>query len=251
MEHEATSPLYSRIAERLDALGLSEREASLAAFGNGGTLRNMRTGSSKNPGVDTFQKLAPVLKVAPAWLAFGDEAEAGGRVHALADYRQKPGRAPAATVPLVGEVAAGRWLDVDQAVDEPLYSDGPIPADPAHAPELQFAVQVRGTSINRVAKDGAILVCLDVQRARLKPKDASLVVVERRRHGGSEIERTVKRLRIDGAVHSLWPDSTDPKWQDAIDLSTDDGDETVQVQIIGLVSLVVERLGSDIPATTA
>lgn len=247
------SPLYARIAQRLEETGLSEREASLRAFGNSGTLRNIRTGTSKSPGIDTFQKLAPVLGVSAVWLAFGVEAgeghEAGGDLFAdnVVPFRRQGAEVP--TIRLVGEVAAGRWLDVDTAVDEPAYEAGPIPADPLFDPAMQFAVQVRGTSINRVARDGAILGCVDVQRARLTPRDGDLVVVERRRYGGSEIERTAKRLHLEGGVQSLWPDSTDPKWQSAIEIAPEDGDETATVQIIGLVSMVHERVGRDISAT--
>lgn len=67
------SPIYARIKERLDALGLSEREASLEATGSAGTIRNIRLGKSEDPRYSTLEKLAKVMKVTPQWLQTGDD----------------------------------------------------------------------------------------------------------------------------------------------------------------------------------
>jgi phage repressor protein C with HTH and peptisase S24 domain len=67
-----TQTLYDRIKQRLDALGLSERAASVAATGNDATIRMIRTGKSANPRSDTIAKLARVLEVNEQWLMTGD-----------------------------------------------------------------------------------------------------------------------------------------------------------------------------------
>ncbi len=65
--------LADRIQQRLDALRLTERAASLAATGSDGTIRNIRTGKSANPRGDTIQKLAAILQTSEQWLMTGDE----------------------------------------------------------------------------------------------------------------------------------------------------------------------------------
>jgi hypothetical protein len=220
------SPLARRIAERLKVVGLSERQASMKAFGNIGAIRNVRTGASKHPGIDFCETLAPLLGVTPQWLAFGAGEEAA-----------EP--APAPTIPIVGEVAAGTWRSVDTAVDEPDFGDTRLPADPEWPVEAQVAFRVRGTSINRVAPDGFFLGCVDIHRVQYRPQRGDLLVIERQSGDGSQIERTVKRLRVDArGERSLIPDSTDPDHQDAIPLSRGDGDETETVRVLALVTWV-------------
>lgn len=70
-----TETLAARIQQRLDALGLSEREASLLATGSDATIRMIRIGKSRNPRSDTMAKLAEVLRTTPQWLLTGVEAE--------------------------------------------------------------------------------------------------------------------------------------------------------------------------------
>jgi phage repressor protein C with HTH and peptisase S24 domain len=64
--------LADRIQQRLDALGLSERAASIAATGSDGTIRMIRLGKSENPRGDTLRKIARVLQVSEQWLLTGE-----------------------------------------------------------------------------------------------------------------------------------------------------------------------------------
>jgi phage repressor protein C with HTH and peptisase S24 domain len=68
----ADNDLTARIQARLDALGLSEREASIAATGSDGTIRMIRTGRTTNPRIDTLEKIARVLRVRTPWLQSGE-----------------------------------------------------------------------------------------------------------------------------------------------------------------------------------
>lgn len=67
--------LKDRIQQRLDALGLSARAASLMATGSDGTIRNILTDKSADPRLGTLQKLAPVLGTTVEWLLYGDTAQ--------------------------------------------------------------------------------------------------------------------------------------------------------------------------------
>lgn len=110
------SPIAHRIQERLNALGLSARAASIAATGSDGTIRNVLLGKSITPHWETIQKLAKVLKVTPQWLLTGDDTarviEGDGDV-----YRVEGGEPPrilrgSDSVPILG-TAAGSIIKDD------------------------------------------------------------------------------------------------------------------------------------------
>ncbi len=71
-EHMAESPLYLKIEERLDALNLSARAASLRATGKPDTIRNIQRG--RRPRSDTLENLARALECSVAWLMGEDTA---------------------------------------------------------------------------------------------------------------------------------------------------------------------------------
>lgn len=145
-------------------------------------------------------------------------------------------KTPLATIPIIGIVRAGTWQDAD-AGDSGLYEV--VPAAPDAPATWQYAFTVEGTSLNRVAEPGSILICLDVVKSHIEIKDSDLVVIERRRFGGQMVERTGKRVRkvIDG--FELWPDSTDPAHQEPILLkSIPDGDE---IEIIAKVLWIMRK----------
>ena len=94
---------------------------------------------------------------------------------------------------------------------------------------VAFGLQVRGTSINRQAKEGDILFCLDIS-AGWQPEDGNLVIVERRRDQDGNREVTAKRFRRRGNRIELWPESDDPRWQEPIVLEGEPADrETVHI----------------------
>jgi len=223
MSDRTTPDFLARISERCAALGISESAASTQAFGHHKGIAHLRSGT-KSPGIEFFVKLAGVLKVSPAWLAYGH-----------GDARTVPERTiNAYRLRYVGEVAAGLWLSQDSDVDEPVTKDFGLTPSPRWPTDLQFVVRVRGTSINRVAPDGSYLLCVDTNRARYHARDGDLVIVERRRYGGSEIERTAKRYRQNEDRFELWPDSTDSTHRPIIIEPHEPGEGTT-IEIIGLV----------------
>ena len=64
--------IKDRIQQRLDALSLSARAASLQATGSDGTIRNILKEKSVDPRHGTLEKLAPVLQTSVDWLRYGD-----------------------------------------------------------------------------------------------------------------------------------------------------------------------------------
>lgn len=132
-------------------------------------------------------------------------------------------------LPVLGEVAAGVWADEDADLieNETLL----VPYDPRFEPEDQYLLKVRGSSINRRAVNGSFVRCLKLFAAPRKPQDGDWVIVRRMRNGSAET--TVKRFRIspDGQ-RQLWPDSTDPIFQEPIVVSATDGDEVAIVAFV-------------------
>jgi hypothetical protein len=251
MEQADATTLLERIEKRLEAVGISERAASLKAFGNPGGIRNVRHGQSKAPTIEFFSKLAPVLGVEPSWLAFGAEGTsmaapvvAGVAAQTITEGGKQMVAAMTLKAPkIVGEVAAGHWRDVGDEVDAPSYEAVDLPLTVGYPAEAQFGLVVRGASINRVALDGDVLTCVQAKAINYKPKAGDLVIAERRRYSRSQIETTAKRLhKGENGGFELHPDSDDPRHQTKIPLGTDDGDETVEVEVVGLVTFVVRRM---------
>lgn len=133
-------------------------------------------------------------------------------------------------LPVLGEVQAGIWREAEVA-DEHKYLPLPIGADPRYSSASQFALLVRGESMNRVVRDGAYIVCVTWAELGRAPRDNDLVIVERRRDG--LIETTVKRIKLENKKVLLMPDSDDARWQTPIVL--DGGLESDEIAITALV----------------
>jgi SOS-response transcriptional repressor LexA len=152
-----------------------------------------------------------------------------------------------ASLPVIGEVAAGRWLEADDHVDVPAYDPVPVQPDARWRVEDQYGLVVRGTSLNRIAVDGDILACVSAVAIRYKPAEDDLVIVEMRRNSGLLRQRTAKRYMKQNSHIELWPDSDDPRWQKpiiipkgptALESMIEDEDGRIEVSIIALVTWV-------------
>lgn len=147
-------------------------------------------------------------------------------------------------LPVIGRVAAGMWLEIDgnDEFGEPLF-EIPIPRDPRYPAEAVYGLLVEGTSLNKTARPGEVLVCLDILALGIDPADGDLVVVERIKNQGGLREVTAKRLRIKTKPRSieLWPESDDPRWQTPIVLDGEPPDDDLEVRIIARVELIVRK----------
>lgn len=167
-----------------------------------------------NPKSATLQKAAVILQVGFDWLATG-----------------RGGDAPAQTsgLPLIGEIAGGVWAEVDSHDAEVEYV--PVAPDPRYPASAQYALKVRGNSVNKVARDGIVVICVDVMGAGIEIRENDLVWVERRQ--GHLVEATVKRIRKGKDGLELWPESDDPRHQEKVPVRPAKGD--AEVEIKGLV----------------
>lgn len=141
-------------------------------------------------------------------------------------------------VRVVGTVKAGAWQDVDDSRGESMSELVPSVGD--YPIEWQYAFIVDGESLNKVARPGDRLVCLDLIKAQIDIADGDLVIVERSRYAGQMVERTAKRVRKTIAGTELWPESTDPQFQGAIPYSTGNA-ETDGVEVKAKVIWILRR----------
>lgn len=239
MSEEIRERIRGRLAE-LQKQGKKARGLSLQSGMSADAIRSVLRKTHGSPTVETLTKLAEPLETTPEYLAFGIGDEIAKVQEVMAE--QEP-----VFLPVVGEVAAGRWLEAEDHVDEPLFDPVPVAPDPRWRVEDQYGLVVRGTSVNRVALDGDILACVNAVAARYRPTDGDLVIVEMRRHAGLWRQRTAKRLEIKDTHVELWPDSDDPRWQSpiivpkkktALEFVMDDDDGMIDVAITALVTWV-------------
>lgn len=137
-------------------------------------------------------------------------------------------------VPIVGEVAAGAWVDPDE-MDEPRVPQVFVPPDPRYSRNGQRAWVVRGHSVEKTARDGQLLVGVLVGED-IEPKDGDLVIAERRREQGALIERTAKRLRLFRKHAELVPEYLDDALNKPLRLAAPDSqDDDTEVRILAVV----------------
>lgn len=205
-----------------------------------------RSGYQRYENPETFTKddlpLNLVRKLLPLMVGKGDPAITVDEVMDLAGGL--PGGAELQTVtlsslPVLGVVAAGVWLENDAEPEQ--FEHVPVTPDPRYRTAAQFGVKVRGTSINKIAQDGDVLICVSTDETTLEPNEGDLVIVRRIRHQGALIETTAKEFRKNGHFE-LWPVSTDPKFQQPIIVPDDDTESGEVIQIAAIVTGVYRPL---------
>lgn len=244
-EERTPLPIAERIRERLRALNKSPTAASLEATGNEDAIRNIfkaeRSGKAYSPRGDTISKLATVLGTTVEWLIEGtgivDVREPFAHPKAL-DMGEHL-RSSWAGLPYAGKVEAGAFRDVD-VVDEYVGRRVAVPKDPRYPDVDQYVWLVQGDSMNeRGLHPGMFVVGADIvaYEDMYQPvNNGDLVVVERVRFAGQEIERTVKEIHRSKSTIELRPRSTN-KSHKTIKIKLggeDDQSETVAIKAVVL-----------------
>ncbi len=185
----------------------------------------MWEGGKAEPTADNLRKLSVILDVGYDWLATG-RSEQPGVVLGLE---------------LHGEVAGGVWIELPENQDMELERV-PVAPDSRYPVDAQYALRVRGNSVNKTARDGSIVVCVDIMAAGIEIRDKDLVVVERKR--GSIVETTIKRVKKGNGGLELWPESDDPAHQEKLTLGHRRGAAEVSIKALVIWTVnPVERGG--------
>lgn len=139
-----------------------------------------------------------------------------------------------------GTVEAGFYREALEWPEEEWYSSGVSPLKKfEHLP--QFALEVRGSSMNLKYKPGTILICVNLIHLGRDPVPPEKVIVTRSLPNGL-VEATVKELhKKDDGTWWLIPRSDDPAHQAPIPLTADDpfgdnDDLKITALVIGAVT---------------
>lgn len=139
---------------------------------------------------------------------------------------------PIVGLPLVSDVQAGNWLEVTTLDDPDEPEILPVARDQRFPRATQYALRVRGDSMDKDYPDGTYVTCVDFWDAGVPLRDGLIVHVQRTRAGGQLVEVTVKAIeKIDGKFW-LSPRSSNPKWTPV----PVDSDKTFEVKVRGIVT---------------
>lgn len=186
---------------------------------------------SREFGVDDAQRYARMFRVKWEWIM--DSKEVGRPQQSdLTNVTL-----PLASVPVLGNVQAGMWTEVTEGGQVEVNQF--VPADMQYPTLWQCAYRVEGNSLNRIAKPGSILICVDLIKSDVSISDNDLVIVERTRFSGQMMERTAKRVRKVISGYELWPESDDPAHQEPI--RVDENHESDEVRIAAKVLWIMRQ----------
>lgn len=178
---------------RLNA-GFESAAAAVRALEAGGVLVEIGTyrhheNGTRRPTTELAARYAKFFGVREMWLVLGQPPVKEGE--GLSDVRGQIVHAP-----IISWVSASLM-----ATAIPDFSEFPESVPVVHSSPTLAALRVHGTSINRVAPDGAIIV-FDYEDKHLEDKQLYVF--------GYGDEATVKRYRCTDGPVRLEPDSTEP-----------------------------------------
>jgi transcriptional regulator with XRE-family HTH domain len=227
-KHERLSDFLNRIEQRRQQLGYSERRAAVKAGLSPSQIRTMRRqwrlGKQRGASVRTVAGLAQALQTTPEWLISGTGPE-----QVLAEAQRGPAALPG--LRLMGAVGAGLWQAAAFESNETQLA--PAPADPRFPPEYQSAYEVRGTSIDRLARPGDFLIVLDRKAAGLPLRSGDIVIVTRTKNGLRETTARRLRTRMSAPGCELTFESHDP--QHNVGIWLPDQESTDSLSLGGIV----------------
>lgn len=128
-------------------------------------------------------------------------------------------------------VEAGVWAESYEWPEDDWYEVA-IPASRELEGVNLYGAETRGSSMNKVYPEGTILIFTPLIESQENIKPGKRYIVQRERADGLR-EDTVKTLFLDD-TNKLWlmPESTDPRHQQPIELTGENGDS---VRIVGRV----------------
>lgn len=146
-------------------------------------------------------------------------------------------------LPIRFRAQAGAWYEADAYATQS-YGDGPIPADPRIPRESQWLEELVGESLDLLIRPSSLLHVIDAIYLGYAPRQDDIVIVERTRFQGAEIERSVKQVAITPGGVELWGRSTNEIWNVPLKLTGGlrDGESGVEVRIAGWVRHAIQKL---------
>ena len=221
---------------RIDA-GYKTMRDAVRALGVGYSTYAGHETDSRDYGPDEAILYARVFRKDAGWLLTGKESRSSSVNGVRGNNSSASPAAPLAMIPVSGIVRAGAWQDVNTG-DGGLYKYVPAALD--YPSEWQFAYTVEGTSLDKIAVAGDILICLDLIKSGINLADRDLVILERSRFAGQMVERTGKRLHQTVRGFELWPESNDPAHQEPIIMNGHES-EAEEIRVTAKVIWIMKR----------
>lgn len=216
---------HERLSEKFEATGWTKTELARRAGVHPDNVLKYLAGKVKQPRGDIVGKLAKALGTTEADLRGFDQpalTTATGGLGKLQPIRPS------------GYVKAGIWQDA--------RLEGPsmeVPSLGGYPVDMQIAYIVDGESLNKIARNGDVLVCLDLIASRVSIMDNDLVIVEMTKHGGEFVDRSAKRVRRTKTGFELWPESDHPDHQEPLVLN--EVDEGIDMRVSAKVLWIVRK----------
>lgn len=215
--------MNKKLIQAIDRLladrGESRAKASEAAGLSNSYIRDLER-KKGSPNLAKLGALASHLGVTIEYLLHGTDI----------DLSQTPSLS---SLPVLGKIAAGHFMDIsleDQDVGTRFIN---VASDERFAHAKQYALEVKGDSMDLKYPDGCFVTCVDYIGSGLSLKEGMTVHVERYMGDGQFVENTLKEVRIHEGSVSLHPRSSNPAHQ-PIFLEGDI--EAVRVEVRGIVT---------------
>lgn len=214
---------HERLSERFEATGWGKAELARRSGVDYNSVLKYLAGQVKQPRGDIMEKLAKALGTTEAALRGFEQPALTTATGGLGKVRP---------VKVSGYVKAGIWQDArleGPSMDVPSLGGYPV--------DMQVAYVVDGESLNKIARNGDVLVCLDLIASGVSIKDDDLVIVEMLKHDGEFVDRSAKRVRRTRTGFELWPESDHPDHQEPLVLNeVEDGiDMRVSAKVLWIV----------------
>jgi SOS-response transcriptional repressor LexA len=218
---------HDRLRQAMKQKGWSAAELARRAGVNKDLVYKYLGGNIMQPRGSIQNQLAAALDVPVVWLREG---------FTPADLRSVP--IGSRHIPVIGEVAGGIWLEAETAMLQDAREFLPFSPDPNLPETGTYALKVRGDSIDKVAPEGSILICVDIFHTG-EIEEGDLVIVEQEDVTG-KIEVTAKFVRTVGGTRELVPESSNPRWK-PVPLTNDNVAEGNQVRVRAKVEYIVQK----------
>lgn len=222
-------PWHARLVKKFGDTGWSKTELARRAGVPYDSVLKYLSGRVAQPRGDTLDRIATALGTTALWLEHGVEVPpVNSPSTTLQTYEGK-----VTGVPVSGFVKAGVWQDVRAGGPREMT----VPSLGGYPPDCQVAYIVDGESLNKIARDGDVLICLDLIKTGVSIRDNDLVIVELFKHDREFVDRSAKRVRKTLRGFELWPESDHPDFQEPMILDgVEDGVEmVVSAKVIWIV----------------
>ncbi len=153
------------------------------------------------------------------------------------DFYEETVRINVSQVRVLGEVQAGVWMEAVQWDHSDTFE---IPYGvPERFKSKAYGLRVVGDSMNLVYPDGTVVIVVPVWEYSDEIPSGKRVIVERRKKDGI-VEATAKELEVINGHAKLWPRSTNPKFQQAVEISWPyDEPQKVGVETVEIKGVII------------